>query len=244
MSNSHSLIYISIRADDASTLSCITGNPISTLFILIELVSNVCSCLHAERSISVLNMSRLKPPSCRHTSQLECYWHQVLCCLRHDELAHLCAAGKGHLHKQGFNQRDQQLIGCLLWIVATILDSLMIICLAYTMQSTISNSKCGCRIRSQSHGSTAPDRYTAAHRSTALAYLVDAGMLCKRCPSHWPITRNDVDHAWRDASLDCQLTHPQCAQWRLFCHLPHAQLQHQQTSMCWNAYRHAKPTPL
>ena len=79
----------------------------------------------------------------------------------------------------------------------------------------------------------AKQEHTATDWSTGLAYLVNARVLCKRGPSHWAITRDDVDHARRDAGLDCQLAHPQCAQWRLFCHLPYAQLQRQADCHVW-----------
>ena len=51
------------------------------------------TCNNLMHTILVLNAL-----ACILTLHLQCHWYQVLCCLCHDELAHLCAACEGHLH--------------------------------------------------------------------------------------------------------------------------------------------------
>ena len=57
-------------------------------------------------------------------------------------------------------------------------------------------------------------------------------MLGECCPSHRTIPSDDVDDAWRNASLERQLAHAQRAQRGLLCHLAMQQYDETQLSVC------------
>ena len=67
-----------------------------------------CLCCHAQSNTPVICKIPTHGAACRHTSQLKRHWYQILCCLRHDELAYLRTAGEGHLYQQGMTQLGGQ----------------------------------------------------------------------------------------------------------------------------------------